>query len=274
MNVRKFTDAEIAQYQQHGAAYIPGLMDAKAVEKLLKIATDEQRPQGKYKNALSESGTFSEERFLYTADDRLNDYVLNEQIGEGVGRAMDTNRVRVLFDHLFCCGPNTPMDYYWHQDISYWPLDGDQICSIWLTLTDCDVESSALQIVLDSDKGKIFPIRPFGEEDFGEEAKKNYDTGTIPEYDKLREQYSILSRNLKAGDAFLFNAKVMHSSAGNRSSTRGRVAYSVRYIGEDVTWCPRPAFDQEALTPKGRPLAVGEKFEGAEYPVIWQRDSK
>lgn len=271
MNARKFTDSEINSYQKHGAAYIPNFVDQETVSRLLDVVNDEDRPQGKYKNALSESGKFFEERFMYNGDDRLRDYVLDESIGESVGQAMGTSRVRVLFDHLFCCGPNTPVDYYWHQDISYWPIEGDQVCSIWLTLTDCDVSSSALEIVLDSDKGKIYPIRRFGDEDFGDDVQGNYDTGTIPSYEQHRDQYNILSHDLKAGDAYLFNGKVMHASAGNRSSSHGRVAYSVRYIGEDVTWHPRPAFDQEALTPKGRSLALGEKFEGVEYPVVWQR---
>jgi len=273
MKVRKFSAAEIQSYKKHGAAHIPNLIDQETITRLLAAATDEKRPQGKYKNALSATGNFFEERFIYPLVDDLKSYALNESIGENIAEAMGTKRVRVLFDHLFCCGPNTPIDYYWHQDLSYWPIDGDQICSIWLALTDCDVESSALEIVLDSDKGKIFPIRAFGDEDFGEDAKKNYDTGTIPKYDEHREKYDILSHNMKAGDAYLFNAKVMHSSAGNRSKTQGRVAYSVRYIGDDVVWHPRPAFDPEALTPKGRPLEVGDKFEGDEFPIIWQRST-
>ena len=271
MEVRPFTDEEIESYQTRGAAFIPQLIDADTVRELLALTTDEDRPQGRYKNALSESGSFFEERFLYQGNPGLTGYVLDQRIGENVGKAMGADSVRVLFDHLLCCGPNTPVDYYWHQDLSYWPIDGNQICSIWLTLTDCDVESSALEIVLDSDEGGIYPIRPFGEEDFGEEVKQNYDKGSIPKYDQLRDKYDILSNEMKAGDAYLFNAKVMHSSAGNRSSTQGRVAYSVRYIGDDVTWFPRPAFDQEALTPAGRPLERGEKFVGAEYPEIWRK---
>ena len=271
MKSRPFTPEEIQAYQRHGAAYIPQLVDAETVAELLKVTTDEQRPLGKYKNALSESGSFFEERFIYQQNPDLNSYVLDRQIGESVGKAMGADSVRVLFDHLLCCGPNTPVPYYWHQDLSYWPIDGEQICSIWLTLTDCSVESSALELVLDSDKEGIYPIRPFGEEDFGEEVTENYDKGTIPQYDQQRDKYSILSNDMKAGDAYLFNAKVMHSSAGNRSESQGRVAYSVRYIGDDVTWFPRPAFDQEALTPAGKPLAPGDKFEGSEYPEIWRR---
>jgi ectoine hydroxylase-related dioxygenase (phytanoyl-CoA dioxygenase family) len=269
MSIRDFSDAEIASYQQHGAAYLPAFADQALVEQLLDVIEDPERSTGRYKNALSQTGKFTEERFLYPEVPGVRDYALNEKIGRNIAKAMNADSTRVLFDHLFHCGANTPVDYYWHQDLSYWPIDGDQVCTIWLVLNDCDVDSGALELVLDSDKGGIYAIRPFGDEDFGEEVKKNYNAESIPKYDQEREKHKFLCHDLKAGDAYLFNAKTMHSSAGNRSQTQERIAYAIRYIGDDVVWHPRPAFDQEALTPQGEPLAVGDKFEGEEFPLIW-----
>lgn len=269
MKVRDLSPVEVESFQTRGASYLPGFVDAETVSQLRAIALDDERSEGRYKNHLSESGTFTEERFLYTEVPSLKDYVLNKTIGENVAKAMDSASVRVLFDHLFHCGANTPVDYYWHQDLSYWPIDGDQVCTIWLVLNDCTVDSGALELVQDSDKEGIYAIRPFGDEDMGEEAQNNYDAESIPKYEEQRAQHDILCHDLKAGDAYLFNAKVMHSSAGNRSKDMDRIAYAIRYIGDDVTWHPRPAFDQEALTPKGEPLEVGDKFVGEEYPQIW-----
>lgn len=273
MKIRDFSDAEIAQYQKQGASYLPAFADADLVQHLLATINDPTRSEGRYKNALSQSGTFTEERFLYPSVPGVRDYALNQQIGRNIAKAMGTDRTRVLFDHLFHCGANTPVDYYWHQDLSYWPIDGEQVCTIWMVLNDCDVNSGALELVLDSDKGGIYAIRPFGDEDFGEEVKKNYNAESIPKYEAERDRHKFLCHDLKAGDAYLFNAKTMHSSAGNRSETQERIAYAVRYIGDDVVWHPRPAFDAEALTPKGKTLRVGEKFEGEEFPTIWSRNA-
>lgn len=269
MGIRAITPEEVAQYQQHGAALLPGFVDRDLAERMRGECLRPNRPDGRYKNALSESGAFFEERFIAEHSDLLHQYAFDQAIGQSVAQAMGSPTARFLFDHLLVCGPNTPVEHYWHQDISYWPLEGQQICSIWLTLTDCTVESSALEIVLDTDKTEVYAIRPFGEEDFGEDVSKNYDKGTIPKFHELRDQYKILSGDLKAGDAYIFNARVMHASGGNRSRDIQRVAYSVRYIGEDVTWFPRASFDQEALTPDDVVLSVGEKFHGRQFPQIW-----
>lgn len=269
MEIRPITLDEIAHFQKHGAAYLPALIDRAAAETLREACLDSNRPEGRYKNALSASGSFFEERFASEKSDVLRTFSLNASMGESAARAMNAPSARFLFDHLLVCGPNTPVEYYWHQDISYWPIEGRQICSIWVTLTDCTVESSALEIVLESDKDDVHAIRPFGEEDMGEEVRKNYDKGEIPKFHLLRDRYNILSNDLKAGDAYIFNSRVMHASGGNKSKDIQRVAYSIRYIGEDVVWHPRPAFDQEALTPDDVVLAPGDKFRGRMFPVVW-----
>jgi ectoine hydroxylase-related dioxygenase (phytanoyl-CoA dioxygenase family) len=269
MHIRAITPEEIENYQTRGAAYLPQFVDPETAELLRLECLRADRPAGRYKNALSETGSFYEERFITGDSPPLQDYAFNAEIGRSVAQAMNSPTARFLFDHLLVCGPNTPVENYWHQDISYWPIEGQQICSIWLTLTDCTVESSALELVLDSDKQGVYSIRPFGEEDMGDEVRKNYDKGSIPKYHLLRDKYDILSHDLKAGDAYIFNARTMHASGGNRSKDLQRVAYSVRYIGEDVTWHPRPAFDQEALTPDDVVLKVGERFRGRMFPEVW-----
>lgn len=269
MQIRDITPEEITHYQARGAAYIPQLIDRESAEQLRKECLRADRPAGRYKNALSESGGFYEERFMGEHSDMLRAFALDARLGKSAAAAMQSPSARFLFDHLLVCGPNNPVPNYWHQDISYWPIEGQQVCSLWITLTDCTVESSALEIVLDSDKGEVHAIRPFGEEDMGDEVKKNYDKGAIPKYHEMRDKYDILSRDMKAGDAYLFNARVMHASGGNRSKDVQRVALSLRYIGEDVVWHPRPAFDPEALTPDDVVLNVGDKFHGRMFPEIW-----
>ena len=270
MKVRKITREEIEAYQRDGAVYLPNLLDQDGVKKLLEATDDRERAAGDYRTELAPDSRFFEERFIYDKVPVMKEYVEESGLAELAGLAMGAEKARILFDHLFVCEPNTPVDYYWHQDISYWPIDGDQICSIWLTLTDCNVDSSSLQIVKGSDKEGVYPIRQFGEGDLGDEARQNYNPEAIPEYHKQAEKYDILAPDMKAGDALLFNAKVMHSSAGNRTPNMRRAAYSIRYIGDDVVWYPRPAFHREALTPEGD-LKPGDPFVGKKFPVLWER---
>ncbi|PCI52491.1 MAG: hypothetical protein COB36_14950 [Alphaproteobacteria bacterium] len=270
MKIRKITEEEIAVYRKDGAVYLPNLLDQDGIDRLLESADDQQRKRGDYYSELAEGARFTEERFIYDKVPVMKEYVEDSGLAELAGRAMGSEKIRILFDHLFICEPNTPVDHYWHQDISYWPIEGDQVCSIWLPLTDCTVESSALQIVKNSDNEGVYPIRAFGDGDMGEEAESNYNAAAIPEYHKDMDKYDILAQAMEAGDGLLFNGKVMHSSMGNHSKDQRRVAYSIRWIGDDVVWHPRPAFQSEALTPEGN-LKPGDPFVGEKFPVLWEQ---
>jgi ectoine hydroxylase-related dioxygenase (phytanoyl-CoA dioxygenase family) len=64
---------------------------------------------------------------------------------------------------------------------------------------------------------------------------------------KKEFEKDILVPDLKLGDAVLFNFKTVHGSTGNQSS-QSRRAFSMRFIGDDVTFVKRggptsPPFD-------------------------------
>ncbi len=268
MQVRPVNSEEIQAYRRDGAVYLPKFLDAASIEPLRRACESEIDQPGQYSNELARQGRFFEARYMFWRQPAMREYIFDTGIAESAGRAMGCEEVRVYFDHLFLCDPNTPLDYYWHQDISYWPIGGDQVCSFWLTLEDCTPQSSALQVVLGSDKGPIYSIRAFGDENFGEDVQAMYDH-SIPKFHEHRDEYRILAPDMKAGDAILFNSRVMHSSAGNRSPDTRRVAYSVRFIGEDVVWQPKPGFDHESVTPESHPKP-GERFSSGKFPVLWR----
>ena len=67
-----------------------------------------------------------------------------------------------------------------------------------------------------------------------------------PKKEEFKED--ILVPDLKLGDAVLFNFKTVHGSTGNQSS-QSRRAFSMRFIGDDVTFTERggptsPPFDE------------------------------
>jgi ectoine hydroxylase-related dioxygenase (phytanoyl-CoA dioxygenase family) len=237
MQVRELTTDEVARYQADGVAFLRRLTDGQTVQLLLDEADRRKSHPGPFSSNLSKSGDFFEERMSYRESQLFRDFALSSGLAKAVAPAMATSEVRLFFDHLFMCGPNTPTEYYWHQDLPYWPVEGDQICSVWLALTDCDRESSALELIPDTHKGPLYGVREFGDaEDYGGATERS-GGDKIPEYHLNRETHKVISRDVKAGDAFIFHAKTMHGSGGNRSKDRRRVAYSTRWIGDDVRDC-------------------------------------
>jgi ectoine hydroxylase-related dioxygenase (phytanoyl-CoA dioxygenase family) len=204
----------------------------------------------------------------------FHDYVFESGVAALAGQAMGANEIRIYFDHLFIKEPETKEVFFWHQDLPYWPFKAGKICSIWVAATDCSRETSGLEFVRESHRsGKWY--KPVGVKDVKGAEWVNQGVGEeCPDFGAAREQYDIVSWDMNAGDALIFDALTCHASGGNRSKTQRRIALSTRWLGEDAVWDPRPGTDHaiknvcdvSRLRP-GTPADDDEVF-----PVVWRRD--
>lgn len=270
MRVRPFTDAEIAAYRRDGVAHLPALVDSATVRVLTAASETRFAMKGRYAEELTERGRFFDERMIYPENADFRRFVLESGLGEQAGRAIEAAEVRAYFDHLFLCEADTPMEHYWHQDLPYWPTAGNKICSVWLALNDCTTESSALEFVIGSDRGPFYAPARFGNEDDASFDQGDPDAPPMPRFHQERDKYRLVSWEIKAGDAILFNTRIVHASGGNRSKTQRRIAYSTRWIGEDMVWKLKPGFQDPALFPK-KPLKDGDRLIAEEFPLVWKR---
>jgi len=116
----------------------------------------------------------------------------------------------------------------WHQDQNYWPLEPIVNLSAWVAIDDVKADNSCVQIIPGSHKHVVPHIRAEGVA-FSEEADPQYfDAG------------SRIDMELRPGEFFLFNEKLLHHSEPNRSNRR-RLGMSVRLtipivkIGQDIS---------------------------------------
>jgi ectoine hydroxylase-related dioxygenase (phytanoyl-CoA dioxygenase family) len=272
MRVRELTIDEIRAFREEGVAFLPALADKVTVAALRAAAERRAAAPSAHSDELSREGRFLSDQFLYDDIKEFRDFVFNTRIAENAGRAMGACRVRLYFDHLFVCAPQTPTDYYWHQDLPYWPLEGSEICSFWLSLTDCTPESSALQFVRGRQHQDIlYAQKPFG--DVGSQGDGDFSAQGLPEppaFHEAPDKYEILSWDYRAGDAVLFNARIMHSSGGNSSTDIERIAYSTRWIGEDARFKAKPGWQDPLLLPDGdEPHKDGQPLESRKFPEAW-----
>ena len=87
---------------------------------------------------------------------------------------------------------------------------------------------------------------------------------SLPKIEEFKKD--ILIPDLKLGDAVLFNFKTIHGSTGNQSS-QSRRAFSMRFIGDDVTFVERagptsPPFD-------GINLKSGDQMREDWFPKVF-----
>ena len=95
------------------------------------------------------------------------------------------------------------------------------------------------------------------------------DLEELPDINANRQDYDIVGYDMKAGDALIFSAWILHGAPGNAGNLR-RVALSTRWLGDDALWSPRPNSDpsvrQEHTTVQpGQYPADDDRF-----PVVWR----
>jgi ectoine hydroxylase-related dioxygenase (phytanoyl-CoA dioxygenase family) len=75
----------------------------------------------------------------------------------------------------------------------------------------------------------------------------------------------VVAWDLAPGDALAFNAYVWHGAGGNAAAARRRRGYVVRYLGDDVTYDPRPQTTADLHVAGLRP---GDPLQCPQYPLL------
>ena len=220
---RDLTEEEISFYQKEGAVLVPQCVDSKWIERMTKAIDRQLARPSKWvhdTNPGSGQARFLHDRYLWPTDTDFREYAFQSGVAELAAQAMRSSMARIYFDHVFVKEPNTEEEFFWHQDLPYWPFKGTQICSVWLSLTDADLDSSGLEFVRGSNNwNKWFkPVLPDGGEDTNQaEWIGSSSEEEIPDFNALRDNYEFLSFETKAGDAVIFNTSIIHTSHGNFS---------------------------------------------------------
>ena len=92
-------------------------------------------------------GMFFQDRYLHPVRPDFRRFAENSGLAAMAATAANSKNIRLYYDHVFVKDPGTQEQFVWHQDRPYWAVDGTQICSTWLALTDANSQSSAREFV-------------------------------------------------------------------------------------------------------------------------------
>jgi len=149
----------------------------------------------------------------------------------------------------------------WHQDHSYYPLEGTKVINCWTALDAIPLES-ALRFV----KGSHRPAICYRAVNF-DRASDDYrharnERPLPPDFDNDPTS-EILSTAMMPGDTLVWNSYTFHSAPGNRLDSR-RAAFSVNWVGDDVTYTDAPALE----TYRDPSLVAGLPIVCAKFPCL------
>lgn len=237
------TEADIETYRADGVVCLRGLLDAHWIEHLRAAiegalaapagstnARDLARESGK-------SGRFHNESSLWRNHPGFLAFIADSPIAAAVARLTGSATVALYNDHLLVKEPGTDAPTPWHQDGTYFRIQGDQIASVWIGLDPVTRATGAMSFVKGSHRwNQMFKPRTFTT---GEDRESAAFDGTLPDIDADPERYPTVCYEMEPGDVTVHHALTIHGSLGNASPTLRRRGYSVRLAGDDVRFADR-----------------------------------
>ena len=195
-------------------------------------------PYSKQEVAPDGTGRFHNDMFMWTRDDDFHAFVFDSPAADIARAVMRATRVNFFYDHLLVKQPLAAEPTPWHHDLPYWPIAGDQVCSVWLALDPGTLATGVVEYVAGSHRWDrrfepetFIPGRPF--DDQGLEP--------VPDIDAHRDDYRILSWDVEPGDCLVHHALTVHGAPGNSTSRPAPGAASrPASTGDDARYDPHP----------------------------------
>lgn len=261
--LRELLDDEIAAYDRDGVICARGLFDTAWVERMAAAADRISAHPTFYGSqvSLAEQG-FVGDLFVWKQDDDFRDFIYDSPAAQIAEMLLRSQRVNFFYDQLFVKPPGCHVPTPWHHDITFWPIRGSQVCSIWMTFDPVSRENSGLEFVRGSQRWpqRFKSITP----DYNPYMLAS-DLADPPDIEGHRDDYELLGWDMEPGDVLLFNGLIVHGSLGNHTTDRPRRAFSTRWAGDDVRFDPRrptmPLFWPHGLGP-------GDRLGGPLFPQI------
>lgn len=257
------TPEEVAAFQNDGAVVVRGVF-ADWIDLMASGIAENMANPGTYasENAVSE-GRFFDDYCNWT---RLPDFeriVRDSPAAELAAMAMQSKTAQFFHDHVLVKEPGTPKPTPWHQDAPYYFVEGTQTVSLWIPVDP--VREASLRFIAGSHKWEKL-VRPVSWADDSDFYDGTHEWTPVPDPDADPTDATILEWAMEPGDAVLFDFRTVHGARGNVSTARRR-ALSLRWVGDDARYVPRPGRTSPPFP--GHEMQEGQRLRQDWFPIIW-----
>ena len=261
--LRTLTEEELRQYHEDGVVMLKQALAQNwmsMVEQGVEEALSNSSLVGKFMSRKVEG--YQMDIFLWKRIDVLRDLIYYGPCAHLAKQLMGSNEVRFFYDQMFLKEPGTDAPTPWHQDLSFWPIRGEQICSFWIPCDPVNRESSGLLYVKGSHKWpqRFKAVSPDYVATLMDDKMED-----IPDINANLDQYELLDWDMEPGDVLVFHPLTLHGSYGNSSRVRRRRALALRWVGDDVVYAPS---DKRMPIHYRHKSEVGGPLRGAAFPRI------
>jgi ectoine hydroxylase-related dioxygenase (phytanoyl-CoA dioxygenase family) len=157
-----------------------------------------------------------------------------------VADLLGTERVWLYEDSVLVKDPDTRERTMFHQDLAYFHLDGDQVCTVWIPLDPVDADNGAVRYV----RGSHVDRTTFRPNLFvTTQSLPDTEGEDVPDHD---DDPAVVHFTTAPGDVVIHHARTIHGAYPNSTRDRPRRALSIRYAGDDARFRIKPGAPQKA----------------------------
>ena len=260
--LRPITQSEISSFTLEGVVHLPEILHKDWIELLdssLKIILNEPRMFADLTalgNDLNETqglavltdGNIKGGRFLSGVDhwkenENFAAFAKTSPLPSIAAKLMNSKKIYLYEDSVLIKEPSTAERTVFHQDLGYFHLEGESICTVWTPLDDVNAETGGVVYLRSSHKDKkVFKPNWF----VVNESLPDTEGNELPDIEIDDEKLDLIRFDTKPGDLVVHHALTLHGAGANSSTSRQRRAISVRYCGDGSTYKIRPGAPKKA----------------------------
>lgn len=263
--MREVTEAERLTFWRDGVVCLREMFDHGWIERMRVAVDDAIANPGPMSLSLDQGlgGTFHGDSFVWTWQDDFRAFVFDSPAAAIAQQVLGAEeRVTLFFDTLLVKEPGSQAVTPWHHDQPYWPVDGDQVCTVWTPFDPVTRESGAVEYLIGSHRwGKRFQPQSFtGDDRYGSSLEP------LPDIEAERHRHEFVIFETDPGDCIVHHGLTVHGAPGNSNATVRRRALATRFCGDDVTYRPEGSFQPLIREPA---IASGAPLECDLFPRVW-----
>jgi ectoine hydroxylase-related dioxygenase (phytanoyl-CoA dioxygenase family) len=273
------TDEQVEAFQRDGAVVVRNVLGTDLLARLGRFVEDVlpqarsmsgyEKDRGDPRQTKAEDATLLVES-SWTTHDTARELVFDSPIVQVAAEGMRARNVRLYEDLLMYRRAGSEWPTLWHQDSPLWPMEGNQMCSVWFSLNAMTPETGALRFVGGSHLGPAYmQYVPKARKETVAAQSEAIVGEKMPDIEGHEDQFNILTFSTEPGDVILFSPKAIHATYGSTSAHPKR-SFSVRYLGDDIRWKPKP-FGVFHRWMKELPLKPGDEMDNPRFPLVWPR---
>jgi len=272
--------AMVEEYERNGVICVRNVIDMERVERLREaVSRVLSGPTGMDADAAVEEGRpadpnsgiakFRQAMNGWQQDDEYRALLMESAVPKVAAELMRSATARVLYDQTLVKEPGSPVPVSWHHDQPFWPVSGDQVCSVWVALDEVTPDSAPVHYARGSHlrSERYRPTVPSGPPF---DSLVNCDLPTAPDLFQVPEA-DLVTWDMMPGDVLVFTGKTLHGSGANLRKDRPRRAIAARYVGDDARFIEGMHVLSLAF-PEQPALKTGEPLSGDLFPLAWHNE--